>query len=69
MALTIKGIEAAKPKIDKAKVGKLLLAIETAMSEKCGLEVSTALRMAPYVFLRRMGGSRLGSRRVAHSRS
>lgn len=34
------------------KVGKLLLAIETTMSEKCGLEVSTALRMAPYVFLR-----------------
>ncbi len=34
------------------KVGKLLLAIETTMSEKCGLKVSTALRMAPYVFLR-----------------
>lgn len=34
------------------KVGKLLLAIETTMTERCGLEVSTALRIAPYVFLR-----------------
>ena len=34
------------------KVGKLLLAIETTMTAKSGLEVATALRMAPYVFLR-----------------
>lgn len=34
------------------KVGKLLLALDSTMTEKCGLEVSTALRIAPYVFLR-----------------
>lgn len=34
------------------KVGKLLLALNSTMTEKCGLEVSTALRIAPYVFLR-----------------
>ena len=34
------------------KVGKLLLDIETTMSERCGLEVGTALRLAPYIFLR-----------------
>ena len=34
------------------KVGKLLLALDSTLTAKCGLEVSTALRMAPYVFLR-----------------
>ena len=34
------------------KVGKLLQALDSTMTEKCGLEVATALRMAPYVFLR-----------------
>lgn len=34
------------------KVGKLLLAVDTTMTEKNGIEVATALRIAPYVFLR-----------------
>lgn len=34
------------------KVGKLLVALDTSMTEKCGIEVATALRLAPYVFLR-----------------
>lgn len=34
------------------KVGKLLLALDSTITEKCGLEVSTALRIAPYAFLR-----------------
>ncbi len=33
-------------------MGKLLLAIDTTMTEKNGIEVATALRIAPYVFLR-----------------
>lgn len=34
------------------KVGKLLLALDNAMTPKSGIEVATALRIAPYVFLR-----------------
>ncbi len=34
------------------KVGKLLLTLDNTMTEKRGLEVSTALMIAPYVFLR-----------------
>ncbi len=34
------------------KVGKLLVALETTLPQKCGIEVATALRIAPYVFLR-----------------
>ena len=34
------------------KVGKLLLALNSTMTEKCGIAVATALKIAPYVFLR-----------------
>lgn len=34
------------------KVGKLLVDIDTSLTGNCGIEVSTALRLAPYVFLR-----------------
>lgn len=34
------------------KVGKLLLTLDNTMTEKRDLEVSTALMIAPYVFLR-----------------
>lgn len=34
------------------KVGKLLQIVDNTMPEKCSLEASTALRIAPYVFLR-----------------
>lgn len=54
------------------KVGKLLQTLDSTMTEKCGLEVATALRMAPYVFLRpapdqrRVGGNRLGGAGMAY---
>lgn len=37
---------------DPDKVGKLLVALDISLTESCGLEVATALRIAPYVFLR-----------------
>lgn len=35
-----------------SKVGKLLVDLDSSLTQKCGIEVSTALRLAPYVFLR-----------------